>query len=80
MWKAWPEVFPSSLRGLFIMASMPWSWATLAPIDAALWEQSPEINRIVPELLIAIGFGINVAIAAALAWFAATRNANGHVV
>jgi len=73
MWRAWPDVVPSSLRGLFVAASMPWSWATLTAMDAALWRQPLEINRIVSELVIAVAFGINVAAVTAGAWFVAKR-------
>ena len=75
LWKAWPEFVPSSLRALFIAASMPWSWITLAEIDTPLWKLTIEMNYVVTELLIAIGFGLNVALATAFAWFAATRKA-----
>ena len=74
MWRAWPEVVPTSLRGIFIAVSMPWSWATLTSVDAALWKQSLEANVIVPELLVAMGFGFNVAVITALTWFGASRH------
>ncbi len=73
LWRAWPEFVPSSLRAVFIAASMPWSWVTLAEIETPRWKLSLEMNYVVAELLIAIGFGINVAVITALAWFGLSR-------
>jgi len=74
LWRAWPEFVPGSLRAVFIAASMPWSWITLVTIDTPAWNLSIEMNYVVAELLIAIGFGINVAAITAFAWFGASRN------
>jgi hypothetical protein len=73
LWRAWPEFVPGSLRAVFIAASMPWSWITLAEIDTPTWKLTIEMNHVVAELLIAIGFGINVAAITAFAWFRASR-------
>jgi len=51
------------------------AWVTLASIDTPTWKLSIEMNYVVTELLIAIGFGINVAALTALAWFGASRKA-----
>jgi hypothetical protein len=45
----------------------------LTPIDGVLATQPPRANLIVPELLIALGFGFNCAVLAALVWFRASR-------
>ena len=73
LWRGWPEFVPASLRAVLVAASMPWSWVTLAEIDTPTWKLSIEMNYVVAELLIAIGFGINVAAITALAWFGASR-------
>src|SRR3954469_6326736 len=73
VWRAWPEFVPGSLRAVFIAASMPWSWVTLVTIDTPAWKLTIEMNYVVAELVIAIGFGINVALVTTLAWFAASR-------
>jgi hypothetical protein len=77
LWRAWPEFVPGSLRALFIAASMPWSWITLVTIDTPTWKLSIEMNYVVSELLIAAGFGINVAVITAFAWFRASRKSAG---
>ena len=76
LWRAWPEFVPGSLRALFIAASMPWSWVTLVAIDTPTWKLSIEMNSVVGELLIAIGFGFNVAVITAFAWFRASRKSS----
>jgi len=73
VWRAFPEFVPAGLRAVFIAASMPWSWVTLAEIDTPTWKLSIEMNYVFAELLIAIGFGINVAVITAFAWFGASR-------
>jgi hypothetical protein len=73
LWRAWPDFVPASLRVLFIAASMPWSWVTLVSIDTPTWQLSIEMNYLVAEIMIAIGFGLNVALITAFAWFGATR-------
>jgi len=73
LWRAWPDFVPGSLRALFIAVSMPWSWVTLVAIDTPTWKLTIEMNYVVTELVIAIGFGINVAAITAFTWFGVSR-------
>jgi hypothetical protein len=77
-WHFWREATPRSLGFVFVVGSLPWSAAWVLLVPSHGWGVIPgPVNTVVSALVVGFGFGFNVALVIAGAWFAAGRWAFG---